>query len=534
MDEESKKNKPEETSPKRPRSFYIKLIAAYAIVILLILLFVNYESFSNTVNKVLSVLNPILYGLIIAYLCNPILKLFFGKVFKKIKSVYWRKLLSMVVTYIIVLFIIFGVVAVLMEQLVSNVQTFLDNVGTYASNTESAIIDFIDNLSFIKSEAEIKAEKEAKAAAEKASNALSSEIPTEETNSEIKTDEKIIAEENEGDNLISDPFTVDETTSLPETTTYPEETTTSPEGIENTVNLLDLSLTKERVITFIQDALSDSKTEIYKIGDKVIESGTVAASVILNFVLGLIFSVYVLAEKEMLCAKAKKITMAIFKSDKAPGVIAFAHYTDQKIGHFIRGKILESIIVGILAYVAFIIFGIPTPLIIAIFVAIMNIIPVFGPFLGAIPAALLVFLIDPSKTIPYIIIVIILMQVNGNYISPKIVGTSTGLTALGAITALILMSGFFGPIGMFIGIPLFAIVIELLWRNMNKRLEEKQLSVELDDYYSPEFIEILEDEKAKKRRNLTAFTVDSVVLLFKKIFKKDNKDKDNKKDSDKK
>ena len=273
---------------------------------------------------------------------------------------------------------------------------------------------------------------------------------------------------------------------------------------------------------------------ISSIGSAVVNSGRTAASVIINFVLGLIFSAYVLAEKEMLCAKAKKLATAMFKNNTAASLITFSHYTDQKIGHFIRGKIIESFIVGILAYVSFVIFKIPTPLVIAMIVAIMNIIPVFGPFLGAIPAALLVFLIDPSKTIPYIIIVIILMQVNGNYISPRIVGTSTGLTSLGAITALILMSGFFGIIGMFIGIPLVAIVIELLWRNMNKRLEEKQLSVELDDYYSPEFKEILEDEKAKKRRNITAFTVDSVVLIFKKIFKKDKKDKDNKKDSDKK
>ena len=226
----------------------------------------------------------------------------------------------------------------------------------------------------------------------------------------------------------------------------------------------------------------------------------------------------------------------MFKNNTAASLITFSHYTDQKIGHFIRGKILESILVGVIAYVSFVIFKIPTPLVIAMIVAVMNIIPVFGPFLGAIPAALLVFLIDPGKTIPYIIIVIIIMQINGNYISPRIVGTSTGLTSLGAITALILMSGFFGIIGMFIGIPLIAIVIELLWRNMNKRLEEKNLSIELDDYYSPEFAEVLEDEKAKRRRrNLTALTVDSTVLLFKKIFKKDNKEKDkDKKDGDKK
>ena len=561
MDEESKKNTPEENSPKKPRSFYIKLIVAYAIVILLILLFVNYESFSNTVNKFLMVINPIIYGLIIAYLCNPILKLFFGKVFKKIKSVYWRKVLSMIATYIIVLFLIFGVIAVLVQQLMTNVQTFLENVESYATNTETAIVDFIDRLPFIKSEAEIKAEKEAKEAAEKAKKDALTEATEPEVSAEPETDAATEPEpETEPIELETEPEVEitageetesSETLPLPETAETPE--TQAPvaakeptetqklsdvvEDISETpVSILGFSLTKESVISFINDTLTGSTNVLRSLGNTVIQSGTTAASVVINFVLGLIFSAYVLAEKEMLCAKAKKITMAIFKPEKAPGIIAFSHYTDQKIGHFIRGKILESIIVGIIAYVSFVIFKIPTPLVIAMIVAVMNIIPVFGPFLGAIPAALLVFLIDPGKTIPYIIIVIILMQVNGNYISPRIVGTSTGLTSLGAITALILMSGLFSVMGMFIGIPIFAIVIELLWRNMNKRLEEKNLSTNLDDYYSPEFMEIANDEKEKKRRrNLTALTVDSTVLLFKKIFKKDNKEKDkDKKDGDKK
>ena len=562
MDEERKEKNIEPDNSKKPRSFYVKLIIAYAIVILLILLFVNYESFSNTVNKFLMVLNPIIYGLIIAYLCNPILKLFFGKVFKKIKSVYWRKALSMIMTYLIVLFLIFGVVAVLVQQLMTNVQTFLENVEGYATNTETAIVDFIDRLPFIKSEAELKAEKEAKEAAEKAKNGETtaatepvaepaSEATTEDTAAESGTEqatepitdlvtEPVIADPDELSGNEPAPETEVPGTQAPVTTKNPDETQKLSDVVEDIsdtpVSLLGFStMTKESVISFINDTLTGSTNVLRSLGNTVIQSGTTAASVVINFVLGLIFSAYVLAEKEMLCAKAKKLTTAIFKPDKAPGIIAFSHYTDQKIGHFIRGKILESIIVGIIAYVSFVIFRIPTPLVIAIIVAVMNIIPVFGPFLGAIPAALLVFLIDPGKTIPYIIIVIIIMQINGNYISPRIVGTSTGLTSLGAITALILMSGFFGIIGMFIGIPLIAIVIELLWRNMNKRLEEKNLSIELDDYYSPEFAEVLEDEKAKRRRrNLTALTVDSTVLLFKKIFKKDNKEKDkDKKDGDK-
>lgn len=537
MDEENKNVTPEETPEKKSGSFLAKSIIffiIYAIVILTVILLVNRDSLSNTI---LMIMNPIIYGLIIAYLCNPILRFFFGKAFKKIKSVYLRKFLSMIVTYIIVLVLLFGVLAVLVEQLVANVQTFLDNVGTYVSNTETAVVDFIEKLPFIKSEAEIKAEKEAKEAAEKAKKDALTEPVVDETAAEPATEKPADAEPEapaeEGGGSVEAETPV---TEPKETIKTPEETQKLSDVIgdisDTTVNLIDMSLTKESVIKFIREALTNSTSLIMSIGDSIVKSGTTAVSVIINFFLGIIFSIYILTEKEMLCAKAKKLTIAIFKPDTAASVLAFSHYSDRKIGHFIRGKIVESVIVGVLAYASFVIFKIPTPLVIAMIVAIMNIIPIFGPFLGAIPAALLVFLIDPSKTIPYIIIVIILMQINGNYISPKIVGTSTGLTPLGAITALILMSGLFGIVGMFIGIPVIAILIEFMWTTMNKRLQEKNLSVELDDYYSPEFAEVLEYEKAKKRRrNLTAFTVDSVILLFKKIFKKD---KDNKKDSDKK
>ena len=200
---------------------------------------------------------------------------------------------------------------------------------------------------------------------------------------------------------------------------------------------------------------------------------------------------------------------------------------NYKTLYFIKGKIVESVIVGILAYIAFIIFGIPAPLMIAMIVAIMNMIPVFGPFLGAIPAALLVLIMDPSKTIVYIIIVIIIMQINGNYISPRIVGNSTGLTPLGAMTALILMSGYFGVIGMFIGIPISAIVTELLWREMNSRLEERGLSDNLDDYYSEKALAVLNEERAHPShgRNLTAIVVDEAILLFNLVFRRRKKGK---------
>ena len=288
-----------------------------------------------------------------------------------------------------------------------------------------------------------------------------------------------------------------------------------------------LALSIDSIITGFFD---DYKAIISQIGNAIVESGTTAAVTVFNVFLGFILSIYILTEKDMICAKAKKLTTSVFKADRANRYIALASYSNEKIGHFIKGKLVESVIVEVLAYIAFLIFGIPAPLMIAMIVAIMNIIPVFGPFLGAIPAALLVLIMDPSKTIAYIIIVVIIMQINGNYISPKIVGNSTGLTPLGAMVSLVLMSGYFGVIGMFIGIPISAIVTELLWREMNSRLEERGLSDDLDSYYSEKALAVLNEERAHPShgKNLTAIVVDEAVLLFNIVFRRR---KGNKKDT---
>ena len=238
--------------------------------------------------------------------------------------------------------------------------------------------------------------------------------------------------------------------------------------------------------------------------------------------LGFIFSVYMLAEKDTLIAQAKKLCYAFLKEEKADSLCELAKYADDKIGHFIKGKLIESGIVGVMAYVAFLAFQIPGPLMIAVIVAIMNIIPVFGPFLGAIPAALIVLIMDPIKTIPYIIIVVIIMQINGNYISPKIVGNRTGLTPLGAIAALTLMSGYFGIIGMFLGIPICGILVESLWTQANKRLAEKELETDLDAYYPKDALAEKESDTTKPR-NLTSIVVDTTVSAFCKIFKVNKK-----------
>ncbi|MBR2478854.1 MAG: AI-2E family transporter [Clostridia bacterium] len=465
---------------KRTKTFYIRLTIIYAVCILLLLLVVNYDSFAATINKFTSVLMPLLYGAVIAYLCNPLYNLFFDRCLARLKSIRWRKILSLVLTYVVVIILIFAMLFILIQQLIVSVQNFLANIETYIKNAEAFIFDIIDNLDFIKSENELGGEPT---------------VP-EITGPGTENDTVIPSDTDDLGNSVIDP--------------------------NEQVQIFDFAFTKESLVKLISGFFDDYKAIISNVGNAIVQSGTTAAVTVFNVFLGFIFSIYILTEKDMICAKAKKLTMSCFRPDRAKRYIALCNYSNGKIGHFIKGKIVESVIVGILAYIAFIIFGIPAPLMIAMIVAIMNMIPVFGPFLGAIPAALLVLIMDPSKTIVYIIIVIIIMQINGNYISPRIVGNSTGLTPLGAMTALILMSGYFGVIGMFIGIPISAIVTELLWREMNSRLEERGLSDNLDDYYSEKALAVLNEERAHPShgRNLTAIVVDEAVLLFNLVFRR--------------
>ncbi|MBQ8389074.1 MAG: AI-2E family transporter [Clostridia bacterium] len=485
---------------------------------LLILLAVNYESFELTLNRIFSVFTPIFYGAVIAYLCNPVYVFFQNRVLKKLKSVKWRKSLSIVLTYLVVFLVIFALLFVVVEQIVVNVQSFVQNIDEYIENAQGFLIGFINSLDFLESEED------------KTPPDGTSQLPGTDTLPPDTTVNGAVTEspESTGDSSVAETFptvpgNADERItpdSLPETTDPVTETT------EEQVNLLDFSFTKEGLVRAISDFLSNSGELLNQVGMMIVSSGTATVGFIVNVFLGFIFSIYMLSEKDMIIAKAKKIVYACFKKETADSVCALGTYSDHKVGHFIKGKLIESVIVGALSYVAFLIFGIPSALMIAVIVAIMNIIPVFGPFLGAIPAAFIVLIIDPSKTIVYIIITVIIMQINGNYISPRIVGSRTGLTPLSAIAALFLMSGYFGIIGMFLGIPICAIVVEMLWAKANKRLENKNLSTDLASYYPHDALIEKEDER-KPRKNLTAILVNAVIALFCKIFKVNRKNKAN-------
>lgn len=212
---------------------------------------------------------------------------------------------------------------------------------------------------------------------------------------------------------------------------------------------------------------------------------------IFNFIIGIIIAVFLLNNKEVYCAQAKKIAYAILREERANNLINNARFTNKTFGGFLNGKIIDSIIIGILTFIILSICKIPYTVLISLLVGITNIIPYFGPFLGAIPSIIILLMVEPKKALWFLLIIIIIQQIDGNIIGPKILGDSTGLSSLWVIFAITIFGGFFGVFGMFIGVPVFAVIYAAIRTFINERLRKKELPSDTSfyiesDYYSDE------------------------------------------------
>ena len=181
-------------------------------------------------------------------------------------------------------------------------------------------------------------------------------------------------------------------------------------------------------------------------------------------------------------AQAKKIIVAHFKESTAEEILQGAEYTNKTFGGFISGKIIDSAIIGILCFIIMSIFGWEYSLLISCIIGITNIIPFFGPFIGAIPSALLLLMVNPMHSLYFIILVIILQQFDGNILGPKILGDSTGLDSFWVLFAVLVGGGLFGFLGMVLSIPVFAVIYAYCGRALNRRLTKRGFSTDTLDY----------------------------------------------------
>ncbi len=203
-----------------------------------------------------------------------------------------------------------------------------------------------------------------------------------------------------------------------------------------------------------------------------------------NVIIGLFIAFYLLGSKEKRIAQVRKFRAAILTEKQDQKLSEFIQLTDDCFGGFIFGKILDSLVIGILTFVLMTIFDVSDyNLLISTFIGLTNVIPVFGPFIGAIPSAFIVLICNPSKFFLFIILILIIQQLDGNIIGPKILGDSTGVSSLCVIIAICTCGSIWGIPGMIIGVPIFAVVIEWIKRILEARLKEKNKPTDTLEYY---------------------------------------------------
>lgn len=207
-----------------------------------------------------------------------------------------------------------------------------------------------------------------------------------------------------------------------------------------------------------------------------------------NLIIGLIISIYVMGSKETFAGQGKKILYAFFETKTANIIIHDLRFTHRAFSGFISGKILDSVIIGILCFLGTTLIGTPYPVLISVIIGVTNIIPFFGPYFGAVPSAILILMIDPLQCLYFIIFILVLQQFDGNVLGPKILGNSTGLSSFWVIFSITIFGGLYGVFGMIIGVPVFAVLFAGIKTFINRMLKRKHLPIQTQKYMNVGFI----------------------------------------------
>lgn len=212
-----------------------------------------------------------------------------------------------------------------------------------------------------------------------------------------------------------------------------------------------------------------------------------------NFLIGIIVSVYLLAAKEKSAARCCKLLYGVLPEEQAKFAMRGFRRMDHIFSGFVRGKLLDSLIIGILCFIGCSILKLPYTPLVSVVVGVTNVIPFFGPFLGAIPCALLILLVSPLKCLYFVIFIFLLQQLDGNVIGPKILGDRTGLSSFWVLFTIILFGGLWGVFGMVIGVPLFAVIYDTVKKLVRRGLDKKG-QIEVWEQYKADY----PDEEPKK------------------------------------
>ncbi len=239
------------------------------------------------------------------------------------------------------------------------------------------------------------------------------------------------------------------------------------------------------VETFVSDLLGGGEGGSGQ--TMVIVSGVAAqASIIFgvfkDMLLGLIVSLYLLFRRERLADQAELLVHGAFKPEQAEWIKTEVRFANHLFNSFFMGKLIDSLIVGVICFVGCLLMGFGNPLLIAVIVGVTNIIPFFGPYIGAIPSALLLLLESPMHCLMFLVFIIVLQQVDGNLIGPRILGNSTGLSGLSVLLAILLFGGLWGIVGMLIGVPLMAVIYDVVRQIIYKGIRRNGMNEVIEEY----------------------------------------------------
>ena len=250
---------------------------------------------------------------------------------------------------------------------------------------------------------------------------------------------------------------------------------------EQSVELLDKIGISNKDIKKFTNGLDDIQGELTTYLDnnkeEIMQTTVGVASTVIgtitSFVLGIVFAIYILLKKEDLARQSKKILKAYLPEKREKRIREICEVSNTTFGNFISGQCLEALIIGILCFIGMLILQIPYASTISVLVGFTALIPVFGAFIGTAIGAFLILMVDPTKAIIFIIFIIILQQIEGNLIYPKVVGKSVGLPGLWVMVAVTVGASIAGILGMLVSVPLCSVLYGIIKTNVNARIDEK-------------------------------------------------------------
>lgn len=409
----------------------------------------HWDRFSAQLNSLFKILSPVLYGIVFAYLMTPLVNgiekrilipLFrINKETVSVKQKKYMRFLSVLLTIVIVLLLIYGFFSILIPNIIKSIKSISYQFPYYVQNLTIWSAKFLED---------------------------------------------------------------------------------NPDIEAMVVRFLDTY--SEEFLNYLNNSIVPQLETVVK---QVSLSLISVLKVLWNFVIGMIISIYVLFSKELFAGQGKKIVFALFSTKTANQVIKDIRFISDTFIGFIGGKIIDSIIIGFICFAGTSILQMPYALLVSVIVGVTNVIPFFGPYLGAIPSAILILMVNPIKCIYFIIFIVILQQIDGNFIGPSILGQSTGLSGFWVIFSITIFGGIMGIPGMIIGVPFFAVLYAMAKRITSRMLLKKGLPPETSKYLDVDYIQ--EDDvfvaKIDNKENRNTF--------FKFYKKKFAKTKENNNDS---